>query len=112
MKHLLTGVAIAAALAIVAPAMAQNAPMTPSAPNAGAPAKTMPMKQAHHRMVRHHTMRHHAMMRHHGRMAMRGGGNMTEELNRQELQRLQGGPAMQAAPPPAPMQGPRPSSAH
>src|SRR5207245_8609608 len=44
MKHLLNGVAIAAALAIVAPVWAQNSdPMTPSAPSApSAPAATAP----------------------------------------------------------------------
>ena len=44
MKHLLNGVAIAAALAIVAPVWAQtSAPMTPSAPSAPrAPAATAP----------------------------------------------------------------------
>ena len=38
MKHLLNGIAIAAVFAIAAPALAQNAPMTPAAP----PAKTAP----------------------------------------------------------------------
>jgi|SRR5579872_875709 len=102
MKHLLNSVAIAAVLAIATPTLAQNAPMTPSAPKpaAAAPAKAMPQK--------HHAMRHHTM-RHHGRMMAKSGDRMTEQLNQQELQRLQGG-APAAAPPP--MQGPRPSGMH
>ena len=48
MKHLLNGVAIAAALAIVAPVWAQtSAPMTPSAPSAPrAPAAAAPAAPA------------------------------------------------------------------
>lgn len=107
MKHLLTGVAIAAALAIAAPAMAQNAPMTPSAPKAAAaaPAKAEPMKQRHHRMMRHHAM----ARRHHRGMAMRGEST-TEQLNSQELQRVQGAAPMPMAQPP--MAGPRAGPSH
>ena len=97
MKHLLSGIAIAAALAITAPAWAQNAPMTPSAPKAAAPAAAMPAAPAQkHRAMRHHTMRHHAM-RHHARMAR--GESSTQQLNQQELMRLQGGgPGMMQRP--------------
>jgi hypothetical protein len=94
MKHLLNGVAIAAALAIAAPAWAQ-APMTPASPSkaapkaagpatpaAGAPAAPMASKQRHKRGSR--------------RMARRGGRapNTTDQLNREELARIQGAPAM------------------
>jgi hypothetical protein len=95
MKHLLNGVAIAAALAIAAPAWAQ-APMTPTAPSkaaapaapaAGAPMAPMASKQRHKRGPR--------------RMARRGGQpNMTDQLNREELARIQGGGAP-AMPPPS-----------
>jgi hypothetical protein len=106
MKHLLNGVALAAALAIAVPAWAQNAPMSPSAPKAAAPAATMPAAaRQKHRAVRHHATRHH------GRMA-RSGDSMTQELNREELSRLQGAPSMpmqrpMASPSPhaGPMQG-------
>jgi hypothetical protein len=93
MKHLLNGVAIAAALAIAAPAWAQ-APMTPaakSAPKAAAPAaapmaaepmKPMASKQRHKRGGTK-------------RMAKRGGPamSMTDQLNREELARIQAGGA-------------------
>lgn len=119
MKHLLSGVAIAAVLAIASPVWAQ-APMTPgAAPAGGAPAAKAPAekapapkaaaaKQMHHRPMRHMARRHHHMMK------MSPGDQMTEQLNREELARLQGGgmaPPPQMAPPP-PMQGPRPSSMH
>lgn len=89
---ILSGVAIAAALAIAAPAWAQNAPMSPSGPRAAAPAAAMPSAAPvqRHRAMRHHgMMMHHAAM-HHGRM-MRSGGSTTRDLNRQELARIQGG---------------------
>src|SRR5438309_5843541 len=89
MKHLLNGVAIAAALVIAVPAWAQNAPMSPSAPKAAAaPAKAMPAAAP---AQKHHAMRHHAMRHHVRRSRMAGGDGMTEQLNRQELQRLGGG---------------------
>ena len=92
MKHLLNGVAIAAALAIAAPAWAQ-APMTPAAksppkaaapaaaPAAGAPMAPMASKQRHKRGATK-------------RMARRGGAvSMTDQLNREELARVTGGGA-------------------
>src|SRR5271163_1310778 len=64
MKHLLTGVAVAAALAIAAPAWAQTtAPMTPP-PAKTAPAKPMAKKPMHHVMYKH--------------KGMMGGDQMTE----------------------------------
>src|SRR5580704_3319138 len=105
MKHLLTGVAMAAALAIAAPVWAQSTPMTPSAPSkpttstpssstpmaskpmASKPMASMPMpkKPVHH------------MASHKGGM-MNQGDQMTEQLNQQELQRIQSGspPSMPA----------------
>src|SRR5438093_13737766 len=98
MKHLLNGVAIAAALAIAAPVWAQ-APMTPSSSSPPKPAAAAPAapaaapaapaaKQAHKRPMRHAAKR--------GRMAR--GESTTQQLNRQELARVQGAPM---APPPA-----------
>jgi hypothetical protein len=96
MKHLLTGVAMAAAFAIAAPAWAQTtAPMTPSSPPAGspppaaAPAKPMAKKPMHHMAMHHH------------RGWMGSGDQATEELNRQELARITSGNTM-APPPPSP----------
>jgi hypothetical protein len=89
MKHLLNGVAVAAALAIAAPAWAQmNTPMSPSAPAAPPAASTeAPAAKSS------------------------SDNSTTEQLNRQELSRIQTGPAPMAAPAPMPMQqgGPRPS---
>lgn len=100
MKHLLSGVAIIAALAVAAPAWAQMgpkasggtsakptpAPMAPAKPAAApmAPAAGKPMHH-HHRRVAHH------------RAAPED--SMTEQLNQQELARIQGGGG--AAPAPA-----------
>jgi hypothetical protein len=113
MKHLLSGVAMAAALAIAAPVWAQNAPssapMTPPpaaapaspAPAAKAPAATKPAAAkpaAAKPMAEKPTAKkpmHHMAMHHKPK-----GDQMTEDLNKQELQRLQGGVS---APPAAPM---------
>jgi hypothetical protein len=99
MKNLLTGVAIAAALAISAPAWAQtNAPMKPAAApakpaaTAAAPAAKKPM-MAKRRHVMHH------------RMASEDSS--TEQLNRQELARIQGGGMAPGGPAPDRMQGPK-----
>lgn len=108
MKKLLNGVAIAAVLAIATPvfAQAQNAPMSPSAqkPAASAPAAGMPGPAAakaprqRHRAMRSSMRRMHRpkMMRAHGRrgMMMGSGDNMTDQLNKQELARIQGGGMM------------------
>jgi hypothetical protein len=96
MKHLLNGVVIAAALAIAVPAWAQApapaAPTAPAEPAAGAPMAPMaPMagKQRHKRMMHRH-------------MTSRRGGpaeSTTDQLNREELARIQGGPPPGAMPP-------------
>jgi hypothetical protein len=115
MKHLLTGVAMAAALAIAAPVWAQ-APMTPGGNNptsgsagpfapkpapapapapAAAPAKA-PAKASAGRMS---TRRFKHNVVHHRRGHMSAGDQTTEQLNAQELARISGG----GAPAPAPM---------
>jgi hypothetical protein len=102
MKHLLTGVAMAAALAIAAPAWAQTpAPMTPGGnnPTSGAagpfapkppaaapmaPAAANPMGARGGKSVKrmmHHTVHH----------RMNAGDQTTEQLNAQELARITGG---------------------
>jgi hypothetical protein len=95
MKYLLNGVAIAAAMVIAAPVWAQApAPAKPAAPAmapaaaapAAAPAKAMPMTQMHKKPMR--------MAKRHWRGAP--ADSATEQLNRNELARLQGG----GAPPP------------
>jgi hypothetical protein len=98
MKHLLYGVSIAAALAIAAPALAQT-PTTPStAPAAGAPAAGAPASAPMASKQRHKRVMHHRRMAHRGRMAPANA--MTEQLNREELARIQGG-GMPSAPGPA-----------
>jgi hypothetical protein len=123
MKHLFTGVAVAAALAIAAPVWAQNPSggngMGMPGPNPGggggltpysgggpapaaaaAPAENSAMPPAHH-AVRHA----HAMHGFHKGMAHKAAltGDTTAQLNREELARLQSGappsPPMAAAPP-------------
>lgn len=91
MKHLLNGVAIAAALAIAAPVWAQApkpaspaapkpAAAAPMAPMAGAPAAPAAAKQRKKRGAT--------------RVAKRGPAeSTTDQLNRQELARIQGGGA-------------------
>ena len=107
MKHLLTGVAVAAALAIAAPVWAQNPSggngMGMPGPNPGgggnltpysgggaapAPAENSAMPPAHH-AVRHA----HAMHHFHKGMAQKAAltGDTTAQLNREELARLQSG---------------------
>jgi hypothetical protein len=120
MKHLLNGVAIAAALAVAGPVWAQTT-MTPSTPPAAAPATppkamtppaaapaaptkamTPPAPGAGPAMAspgtpKHRPMHHMAMHRH----WMYHGDSITEQLNREELARIQGG----GAPPPPPAPG-------
>lgn len=103
MKHLLNGVAIAAALAIAAPAWAQ-APMTPGgaarAPAAGAPATTAAAPAAPAAKQKHRPMRHAAKGGKKGKAKASAGESMTEQLNREELARITGGgmPPQAAAP--------------
>jgi hypothetical protein len=103
MKHLLTSVAIAAALAISAPAWAQNAPMKPAAapakPAAAAPAKPAAAKPMAKPMAKRHVMRHRRMAR--------SDDSMTEQLNNQELARIQGGGGAMGAPASDRMIGPK-----
>ena len=103
MKHLLTGVAMAAAFAIAAPVWAQTtppAPMTPpaAAPAAPAPAKSMAKPAAAKPMAAKPMAKKHHMAMHKGMMSE--GDKMTEDLNKQELDRIMGGGM---AAPPAPM---------
>ena len=86
MKDLLNGVVIAAALVIAAPAWAQ-APATPAAP--AAPAAAAPMAPMAPAQRPKRTPTHHV-----GKSA---GDAMTDQLNHEELARIQG-----AAPPPMP----------
>jgi len=104
MKHLLTGVAVAAALAVAAPVWAQNP--SGGSPNPGgggappAPAENSAVPPMHH-AVRHA----HAMHGFHKGMAHKAAlaGDTTAQLNREELARLQSG-----APPSSPMAPPPP----
>jgi hypothetical protein len=112
MKHLLSGVAVAAALVIAAPVWAQNpsggnAVGTPG-PNPGGPGLTpysggapasaansaMPPAHRHARAMHHfhHYMAHKAAL----------SGDTTAQLNREELGRIQSG---NLGNPPAPPQG-------
>jgi hypothetical protein len=116
MKQLLNGVAIAAALVIAAPvwALAQTpaaqgprsgpTPRVPSsAPAAAAAPAAMPAAAPM-------TAQRHKRMHHMGHAKTGPGDASTEQLNREELARLQGGGAPAAAPPPPPAsQGPRTS---
>jgi len=119
MKHLLNGVAIAAALAIAAPAWAQNpsggnsmgmpgpntggpglTPYSGGAP-AAAPAATSAMPPEHHA---HHAVRHaHAMHSFHKGMSHKAAlaGDTTGQLNREELARIQSGNLSNPPAPPA-----------
>lgn len=113
MKHLLNGLAMTAALVIAAPVWAQTgAPMTPMAP--GAPPAASSMEPAEPMATtRHHRARHHRVVRHSRRGGRAGSEEgTTEQLNRQELSRIQGGGAPGMAPAPTPGEGamgPRPS---
>ena len=92
MKQLLNGVAIAAALAIAAPVWAQSgAPMTPSsrAPSGGAPAASAPAPAPMATKARAKRSAHRTSRRGNARMA--GSDSMANQLNAQELQRVQGG---------------------
>lgn len=99
-RHLLSGGAIVAALAIAGPVWAQN-PAPAPAPEP-APGATSAMPPAHHHAVHHARVMH----AHHMAMAHKATltGDTTAQLNREELARIQsGGPP---APPPGPMPAP------
>src|SRR5256885_15359309 len=96
MKHLMNGVAIAAALAIAAPVWAQSgAPMTPSsrAPAAASTAAPAPMAtKAHSKRATHRrTARR-------GKARMAASDSMANQLNAQELSRAGGGAHHPVAP--------------
>jgi hypothetical protein len=127
MKHLLNGVAIAAALAIAGPVWAQSPtggnPVGSPGPSPGGPgltpysggaptaapteAPTSATPPMHHAHVMHHA---HAMHAFHKGMAKRAtaAGDTTAALNREELARIQAGnfsnppapPPEEGAPPP------------
>jgi len=93
MKHLFNGVAIAAALAIAAPVWAQTgAPMTPSsrAPAGSAPAASAPAPAPMATKARAKRATHRKTTRG-GKVRMAGSDSMANQLNAQELQRVQGG---------------------
>lgn len=102
MKHLVNGVALAALLAIAAPVWAQNAPqnapMTP-APAARNAATAMPSASAGMAAAGDTTaqpqrrMRQAAKRSSSRRQAASSDDQRTDDLNRQELQRLQSGGA-------------------
>jgi hypothetical protein len=146
MKHLLTGVAVVAALAFAAPVWAQGvspsggnsmgmpgpnpggpgltpysggAPRTTAAPPPStAPAAMAPaapsdtssaMPPAHHRHARHAS--HGKMAGHHHGKAPQLTGSTANQLNQQELARLQAGDTAMpssAPPPPSPTAAPPP----
>jgi hypothetical protein len=97
MKHLLTGAAIVAVTALAIPAFAQPAlfatPRTSPQP-APMPPSTTTAKPIHH-----------VAMRHHYRGVSEGGA---DQLNQQELQRIQSGEAAPLTPASMPM--PMPSN--
>lgn len=129
MKHLLSGVAIAAALAIAAPAWAQNpsggnalgtpgpnpggpgltpysggAPPAPPAAAEAPPPSNSAMPPSHHHYAYHHAK---AMRNFHRSMAHKAAlsGDTTAQLNREELARIQTGNMSNPPPPPGPMPG-------
>jgi translation initiation factor IF-2 len=106
MKHLLNGVAVVAALAIAAPVWAQTAaPMTPSsrapaaAPAATAPAASMAAPAAPTAKARHKRVVSHRKATRRGMARKAGPDSMANQLNAQELSRVQSGGG--AAPAPA-----------
>jgi hypothetical protein len=86
MKHLLSGVAVIAALAISAPVLAQTSSPPPASTSA-----TPPMHHHGHHVT-------HAAAHHHKMAPLTG--DTANQLNQQELARIQSGSSM---PPPAPM---------
>jgi hypothetical protein len=96
MKHLLSGVAIVAALAVAVPVWAQTAaPMTPSsgAPAAAAPATApAPAAKARHKRVSHSRVSHsrvsHSKAMRRGTARRTSPDNIANQLNAQELARV------------------------
>jgi len=132
MKHLLNGVAVAALLAITAPAWAQNPSggnsMGMPGPNTGGPGLTpysggappapppaaMPPAAADSATPPVHHAVHHARKMHafHKGMARKAAmaGDTTAQLNREELARIQSGNLCNPPPPPAPDMGAAPGA--
>jgi hypothetical protein len=110
MKHLLSGIAVAAVLALAVPASAQTSPShnEPTAGKASSVQSHAPRKARHARVMhRKHMMKHAAMTRHHARLhaanmrpmhrmttarlSRTPSDNVANQLNRQELDRMSGG---------------------
>jgi hypothetical protein len=103
-KYFVSGVAMAACLAVAGPVWAQN-PATPGAAGAGVyspPAEPAPNSAAppEHHMVHHARVMH----AHHMHMASKAAaaGDTTAQLNREELARIQSGNVTNPPAPPAP----------
>jgi len=128
MKHLLTGVAVVAALAFSAPAWTQPAspsggnPMGLPGPSPGGPGLTpystgqpQPQDSTSAMPPKHHA--HHAKAAHHRGKAPQLTGDTASQLNQEELARLQAGnfsnppvvPSNPLPPSPAPTSGGRKS---
>jgi hypothetical protein len=113
MKYLLSGLAIAAAIAFAVPVWAQNNPsggnpVGTMGPNPGGPPLTPYSGGAPGQpkaISPHHAIRHaHVMRAHHHRMARKAAlaGDTTAQLNREELARIQSGNLSNPPAPPAP----------
>jgi ABC-type nickel/cobalt efflux system permease component RcnA len=127
-KHLLSGVAVIAALALSAPAWAQPANpsggnsmgmpgpnmggpgLTPysggAPPAASPPASTSAMPPMHHHARAHHVASTHEMLHAHG---PKSGTDTTAQLNQAELARLQAGNFTPPPVPPGPEMAPQAS---
>jgi hypothetical protein len=103
MKHILSGVALAVALALSAPAWAQQSPSQAPPDQTSA----TPAKHRHARTV-HHAARGRTVTRMHATAA--GGNNVANRLNQQELSRLHTGSSMEPALPTMSGPGPGPAS--
>src|SRR5271165_777707 len=114
MRHLSSGVAVAALLitsALIWPPSSAAEQLAAAPASDGSTTSAMPPTHRHAR-TQHHMVKHGAAAGH--RMAKSNPNTMANQLNQQELSRLQTGSSM-APPPPAAeptskLQGPRPSS--
>jgi hypothetical protein len=107
MKHLASGIAIAAGIAIASPVWAQQYnPAAPGATGVGAPMPAPAPPTSSATPPVHHAVRH---VMHHKGMAKPAAvtGDTTAQLNREELSRIQAGNFSNPPAPPAP--GPMPS---
>jgi hypothetical protein len=101
MKHFLSGVAVVATLAVSIPAWAQG--NAGEAPSTSTETSAMPAKHRHVRTV--HPMAHGGAAMH-TRASQTSGNSSANQLNEQELSRLQAGTSMG----PSTMGGPGPAS--